>query len=152
MVHDVCAKLRPLAEEKNQVLETDLPATIPNIAVDAQRLRQVLSNLIGNAIKFTPPEGRIRVSARVEKDVVVSVSDTGPGIPKENLSKIFDRFWQVPGTKHQGTGLGLSIAKGIIQSLGGEIWAESQVGKGTSFFITLPLADSDNGARPRLAA
>jgi signal transduction histidine kinase len=68
------------------------------------------------------------------------------------LSKIFDRFWQAPGTKQQGSGLGLSIAKGVVQSLGGEIWAESQVGKGTSFFFTVPLADLDSGERPQLAA
>jgi signal transduction histidine kinase len=69
--------------------------------------------------------------------------DTGPGIPREYLSKIFDRFWQTPGTTQKGSGLGLSIAKGIVQAHGGTIWAESQLGEGTSFFFTLPLADLD---------
>jgi signal transduction histidine kinase len=153
IIMTVVERMRELTEEKQQILETDLPATIPPIAGDAHRLRQVLSNLLGNAIKFTPPQGRIRVSAQPKGHaVVISISDTGPGIPQDNLSKIFDRFWQAPGTKQQGSGLGLSIAKGVVQSLGGEIWAESQVGKGTSFFFTVPLADLDSGERRQLAA
>jgi signal transduction histidine kinase len=78
---------------------------------------------------------------------VVGVADTGPGIPQEHLLKVFDRFWRVPGTKKKGTGLGLSIAKGIVEAHGGRIWAESQLGKGSSFFFTLPLADVDTTKR-----
>ena len=103
-----------------------------------------MSNLVSNAIKFTPQEGAIRVSARQRgHQIVLSVADTGPGIPQEHLSKIFDRFWQAPGTKQKGSGLGLSIAKGIVEAHGGTIWAESQLGRGSSFLVTLPLADSD---------
>ena len=102
----------------------------------------MISNLVSNAIKFTPQEGTIRVAARVrDHKIVVSVVDTGPGIPQEHLSKIFDRFWRTPGTKQKGSGLGLSIAKGIVEAHGGTIWAESQLGKGSSFFFTVPLAD-----------
>src|SRR5204863_2010981 len=99
-----------------------------------------------NAIKFTPQEGTIRVAARVrDHKIVVSVVDTGPGIPQEHLSKIFDRFWRTPGTKQKGSGLGLSIAKGIVEAHGGTIWAESQLGQGTSFFFTMPLTEMDPG-------
>jgi signal transduction histidine kinase len=108
----------------------------------------VVSNLIGNAIKFTPKEGKIRISARQrDHKIVVSVADSGPGIPREHLSKIFDRFWRTPGTKQKGSGLGLSIAKGIVEAHGGTILAESQIGKGSSFFFTMPLDEPDTGRR-----
>jgi signal transduction histidine kinase len=144
VVMPVIDRLRALAEAKRQTLEVDLPPSLPEVVVDVHRIGQVLSNLIGNAIKFTSQEGAIRVSARQrDHQIVVSVTDTGPGIPQEHLQKIFDRFWQVPGTKYKGSGLGLSIAKGIVQAHGGAIWAESEFGKGSSFFFTLPLADAD---------
>ena len=108
---------------------------------------------MSNAIKFTPQGGTIRITARQrDHQIVVSVADTGPGIPQEHLSKIFDRFWRAPGTKEKGSGLGLSIAKGIVQAHGGTIWAESQLGKGSAFFFTLPLADLDNSKRITSAA
>jgi len=142
VVMPVIDRMRALAEAKRQTLEVDLPSSLPAVAIDAHRVGQVVSNLVGNAIKFTPQEGTIRVSARQQVlQIVISVADTGPGIPQEHLSKIFDRFWQAPGTKQKGSGLGLSIAKGIVQAHGGTIWAESQFGKGSSFFFTLPLAD-----------
>ena len=146
-------RMRVQAEAKRQTLEVDLPASLPDVAVDAHRVRQVVSNLVSNAIKFTPQKGTIRVTARRrDHEIVVSVADTGPGIPQEYLSKIFDRFWQTPGTKERGSGLGLSIAKGIVQAHGGTIWAESQLGKGSSFFFTLPLADLDTTKRIDSAA
>jgi PAS domain S-box-containing protein len=135
-------RLRTLADAKRQTLEVDLPSSLPAVAVDALRVGQVVSNLVGNAIKFTPHGGAIRISAREQHHrIVVSVADTGPGIPQEYLAKIFDRFWQTPGTKQKGTGLGLSISKGIVEAHGGAIWAVSQTGEGSSFFFTLPLAD-----------
>jgi len=134
------------AEVKRQALDVALPHLLPEVAVDANRIGQVLANLLGNAIKFTPDGGVIRVSAYPqESGVVVSVVDTGPGIPPENLPRIFDRFWQGREAWRAGSGLGLSIAKGIVEAHGGRIWAESQPGKGSSFFFTVPLADS--GAR-----
>ena len=153
VVMPVIDRLRPLAEAKRQTLEVDLPSRLPEVVVDARRIGQVVSNLVGNAIKFTPQKGAIRVSAR-ERDhqIVVSVTDTGPGVPEEHLQKIFDRFWQAPGTKYKGSGLGLSIAKGIVQAHGGAIWAESQFGKGSSFFFTLPLVDVDTTKRSDSAA
>jgi len=149
----VIDRLCALAEAKQQTLEVDLPLSLPEVVVDAHRIGQVVSNLIGNAIKFTPQEGAIRVSAcQRDHQIVVSVTDTGPGIPQEHLQKIFDRFWQAPGTKYKGSGLGLSIAKGIVQAHGGAIWAESQSGKGSSFFFTLPLGDLDTTKRTDSAA
>ncbi len=144
----VIDRMRALAEAKRQTLAVDLPSSLPYAAVDAHRVGQVISNLVSNAIKFTPQEGTIRVAAR-ERDhkIVVSVVDTGPGIPQEHLSKIFDRFWRTPGIKQKGSGLGLSIAKGIVEAHGGTIWAESQLGKGSSFFFTVPLADLDTTER-----
>jgi signal transduction histidine kinase len=131
---------RLLAEDKGLTIEADLPADLPEVAVDADRIGQVMSNLVGNAVKFTPEGGTIRVSARVHGDeVIVCVADTGPGIPGEDLPKVFDWFWQAEDSKHLGNGLGLSIAKGIVEAHNGRIWAESQVGRGTSFLFSLPV-------------
>jgi signal transduction histidine kinase len=115
----------------------------PGIAllVDRERVLQVLSNLIGNALKFTPPGGHVTVSIEREGPMArFGVLDTGPGIAATNLPRVFDRFWtQAPGKK--GTGLGLFIAKGIVDAHGGRIWVESEPGHGTRFFFTLPIAE-----------
>jgi PAS domain S-box-containing protein len=144
----VIDSIRIQAEAKRQTLEVDLPSSLPDVAVDARRIGQVVSNLVRNAIKFTPQAGTIRISARQEDQrIVVSIADTGPGIPQEHLVQIFERFWQVPSRRKNGSGLGLSIAKGIVEAHGGKIWAESQLGKGCSFFFTLCLADLDDAQR-----
>ena len=144
VVMPVIDRMRALAEAKQQTLEVDLPSSLPHVAVDGHRIGQVVSNLVRNAIKFTPREGTIQIRARQRHhQILVSVADTGPGIPQEYLSKIFNRFWRAPGATQKGSGLGLSIAKGIVEAHGGTIWAESQLGKGSSFFFTLPLADLD---------
>ena len=136
--------MKPLAEAKQQSIECRLESTLPEVAADGPRVEQVLSNLLSNAIKFNRRGGKIAVSAR-EQDhaVVVCVSDEGPGIPRENLSKVFDRYWQATETKRDGLGLGLSIAKGIVEAHGGKIWVDSELGKGSSFSFTLPLATPD---------
>jgi PAS domain S-box-containing protein len=140
----VLERMRTLAEARHQKLEIDLPSSLPYVEVDEHRIGQVISNLVRNAIKFTPEAGTISVSAyQRDNQIVVCVSDTGPGIPQDHLLKIFDRFWRVPETRKQGTGLGLAIAKGIVESHGGRIWAESEFGKGSKFFFTLPLANLD---------
>jgi len=147
-VMPVIDRLRALAEAKRQTLEVDIPWGLPSVAIDVHRTGQVVSNLVSNAIKFTPQEGTIRVLARLrDHQIVVSVEDTGPGIPQEHLSKIFDRFWRTPETKQKGSGLGLAIAKGIVEAHGGTIWAESQLGRGSSFLFTVPLAELDTGKR-----
>ncbi|HEY6360843.1 MAG TPA: PAS domain S-box protein [Vicinamibacterales bacterium] len=148
VVMAIVDRMKVPAGAKRQQFEVHLPPDLPEVAIDAHRIGQVLSNLIGNAIKFTPEGGTMRISAWQQGDAVaVSVRDTGLGIPPEHLSHIFDRFWQAPRTKHLGSGLGLSIAKGIVEAHGGTIWAESELGKGSSFSFTLRRADLDVGLR-----
>jgi PAS domain S-box-containing protein len=136
--------VKPLAQTKQQSIEWHIKSNLPEVAADDRRVEQVLSNLLSNAIKFSPQGGKIAVSAREEYNaVVVCVSDNGPGIPEENLAKVFDRYWQAEEAKQTGVGLGLAIAKGIVEAHGGEIWVDSELGKGSSFFFTLPLATPD---------
>jgi signal transduction histidine kinase len=109
------------------------------VLADRSRLVQVLANLIGNAVKFTPGHGHVSVTAkRHDMDVVFEVRDTGPGIPKEGLVHVFDRYWRASGTKPTGTGLGLYIAYRIVIAHGGRFWVESEVGAGTLFGFSIP--------------
>jgi signal transduction histidine kinase len=136
--------IKTLAEAKQQAVECSIESNLPEVAADARRVERVLSNLLSNAIKFTGQGGKILVSARQrDNTIVTTVSDEGAGISRENLPKVFDRFWQPEETRRLGSGLGLSIAKGIVEAHGGKIWAESELGKGSSFSFTLPLATSD---------
>ena len=101
----------------------------------------MLVNLIGNALKFTPEGGEVRVSAeRNGAEILFAVSDNGPGIPPDQLTHVFDRFWQARSTDRSGAGLGLAIAKGIVEAHGGRIWAESELEHGSRFSFTLPCA------------
>ena len=144
MVIPAIDSVRALADAKQQTIELNISPRLPEVLADSRRIGQVLANLLGNAIKFTPDGRTIRVTARQQADtIVVSVSDEGPGIPAEHLSKVFDRFWQAKETRQMGSGLGLSIARGIVEAHGGTIWAESELGKGSSFYFTLPLAKLD---------
>jgi signal transduction histidine kinase len=134
-------RLRLLAEAKHQTITVDVPASLPAVDVDVRRIRQVIANLVGNAVKFTPDGGSIRVGARQhDGTVTVEVIDDGAGIPAEHLPRIFDRFWQAPGARQLGSGLGLSIAKGIVDAHGGTIGVASELGKGTTFSFTLRVA------------
>jgi signal transduction histidine kinase/uncharacterized membrane protein len=122
-------------------LQCRAPKDVPPVYADRHRVLQVLSNLIGNAMKFTPPGGMITCGAESEDGkVLIMVADSGPGIPSENLGDIFNPYWQAKRTARLGAGLGLPIAKGIVESHGGKIWAESEPGNGTKFFFTLPVA------------
>jgi PAS domain S-box-containing protein len=135
--------LKPLVEEAGIRLTVDLPAAALPIQADPERIGQVLSNLIGNAIRFTPRNGTIRVTA-VEEDhhLHVSVSDTGSGIPAEQLAHLFERYWDSPTSniRSRGAGLGLPIARGIVHAHNGRIWAESEPGQGSTIHFTLPFA------------
>ena len=136
---DARAMLEPLLAEKAQRFECDISPRPLMVLADSRRIFQVLSNLIGNASKFTPEGGQ--VSVRVEavgSFVRFAISDTGPGISRQDLPHIFDRFWQARRVRRGGVGLGLAISKGIIDAHGGKIWAESCAGVGTIFFFTLP--------------
>jgi signal transduction histidine kinase len=136
--------LETWAQSKQVTLARQIEPGLPQVSMDPMRIGQVLTNLIGNALKFTPPGGRVTVEAKRagEDKVEVGVQDTGIGIASEDLSKLFQRFVQV-GERRQtdvsGTGLGLSIAKEIVELHGGRIWAESEKGQGTRFVFTLPL-------------
>ncbi len=130
---------RPIAESKGVSIKTDFGNNIPKIPMDGFRIQQVLTNLLSNAIKFTDSGGRIGIMLYKEENVlIVKISDTGEGIPQDALGRIFDKFHQL-GDKKTGTGLGLPIAKHIIESHGGRIWAESEQGKGSIFYFSLPL-------------
>ncbi len=128
------------ADDKSIAISTDVPATLPSTHADAGRVGQVIGNLLSNAIKFTERGGQIVVRARLTPPFVeVSVSDTGAGIPMGEQPRVFDRFWQSRRTAGRGTGLGLAIAHGIVEALGGRIWLESEVGRGSTFSFTLPI-------------
>jgi len=119
-----------------------IPDDVPEVYADRHRVLQVLQNLIGNSMKFTPPGGMIAMTAEARQDgkVLCTVSDTGPGIPPEHLADIFSPYWQAKRAERLGAGLGLPIAKGIVEAHGGEIWVESEQGVGTRFYFTLPVA------------
>ncbi|HET6569105.1 MAG TPA: ATP-binding protein, partial [Rhodothermales bacterium] len=133
--------LRLPFSQSGVALEVNLPAQLPPISGDPEQLGWVVTNLVGNALRHTPEGGRVRVTAREEEDRIhVAVSDTGSGIPRESLEIIFDKFVQVKGTMAPGSaGLGLSIAKTVIEAHGGRIWAESELGNGSTFHFTVPL-------------
>ncbi len=143
--------IRPQAEGKQHTLILDLPADLPPIQGDPRRLEQVFLNLLSNAVKYTPPGGRITVRAREQEGhIAVQVSDTGVGIPPADLPHIFSKFYRVRRESEatEGTGLGLAIVKSIVERHGGRVWAESEVGKGSTFTILLPCCST----RPTLPA
>jgi signal transduction histidine kinase len=142
LIDKAASGMEPLAMTKNVSIKIEVPLDLPYVKMDEERILQALRNLIGNAVKFTPGGGYIMISARpVEKGVRVSVADTGPGIPKEDLSVIFDKFKQATMTSYnkiKGTGLGLAIVKHIINAHGGKVWVESEIGQGSTFVFLLP--------------
>lgn len=140
LIEDAVARLRPLAKRKNVTLSASLFTNLPPVHADKNRIYQVITNLVHNAIKFTPPDGKVNVSTELsESSVLVKVSDTGIGISEEDLPRIFERFYKADKARTgEGTGLGLAIAKHIVQAHGGNIWAESKESKGSTFFFTLP--------------
>ena len=142
MLAEAMEMLRPLANAAALELGCSIEGRLPQVKADAARILQVLSNLVGNAIKFTPAGGKVRLRAEPSNgEVRISVIDTGPGIPPEQLPHIFGRFWQGRSADRRGIGLGLAIAKGIVEAHGGRIWVESQVGVGSEFIFTLPVAE-----------
>ncbi len=139
LVEEGLALIEALAEQKRVRLESDVADV--RVRADQQRVLQVLSNLLGNAIKFTPEGGRIRVAVEPQGEwAQFSIEDSGPGISPRELPHVFDRYWQGRGLSRHGAGLGLYIAKGIVDAHGGRIWVESELGKGTTFHFNLPVA------------
>ncbi|MCC6802404.1 MAG: GAF domain-containing protein [Anaerolineae bacterium] len=135
--------VKPLAESKAMQLDIDMNVELPQLAGDPSRLHQIFSNLVGNAVKYTPSQGRVRVGVeRVDRNLRFIVQDNGIGISPEDQAHIFDRFYRVrrPETENiEGTGLGLAIVKKLIEAHNGQIGLESSLGEGTTFYITLPI-------------
>ena len=143
LVKESLEALSPLAEAKNISIDNTI-TNMPSVRVDQERMLQVFRNLIGNAIKFTPEKGRIKIAAKLKNRFIeVGIYDTGMGIKQEDIERIFHKFQQVipkEGQKIKGTGLGLATVKQIIIAHGGKVWATSRVGQGSTFYFTLPLA------------
>jgi len=134
---------RDLAVSASLELQVDLEDNLPDVWADRDRLLQIFENLIGNAVKFTAPGGRIVVGARSrDREVQFWVCDNGAGIADTDVPQLFDRFWQANNSGRRGTGLGLPIVKGLVESHGGRIWVESVKGHGSTFFFTIPRASA----------
>ena len=139
LVREACALLEHAAAQKSINLTCQFDEAAPVVHADRERILQVFGNLVGNAVKFTPDGGEVRISAEpVDGMVRFSVTDTGAGIAEDELSHVFDRFWQARRSRDGGAGLGLAIAQGIVKAHGGEMWAESELGRGSTFSFTLP--------------
>lgn len=137
------------AEAASVRLTSGVEGQPPGAHCDAVRVLQVLTNLVGNALKFTPPGGEIRIRVKpAPEGVCFSVSDTGSGIPEEQLGRVFERHWRALPAAQGSSGLGLFIAKGIVETHGGRIWVQSKVGRGTTFSFTLPAAPGDTHRSP----
>ncbi|MEP6769981.1 MAG: HAMP domain-containing sensor histidine kinase [Acidobacteriota bacterium] len=139
LIDETMATFLPIAAGKNiSLTKTEPPPLVADF--DSERLLQVLANLIGNSIKFTAPGGSVSVAVeRKGEEIRFSVRDTGSGIPTRMLENIFERFWQVGKNDQRGLGLGLYISRWIVEAHGGRIWAESEEGRGSRFFFTIPL-------------
>ena len=142
LIEDVVDEMRVHAEEKHIALVFQ-PPELPIVSGDTVRLRQVLVNLIGNAIKYTPADGDVEITAVLDEGYIqVCVADTGVGIPDDHLPYVFDRFYRVDPRSTEGTGLGLAIVKTVIERHGGEVWVHSTVGQGSAFYFSLPVSGS----------
>jgi two-component system sensor histidine kinase KdpD len=142
LVDDVLSRLRELTAA--HLVAVDVPGSLPPVFVDSVEMDQVLSNLVENAVKYTPPGTEIGVGARVVGEAVeVEVLDTGPGIPAHALSHLFEPFYRVEqkGPRPKGTGLGLAVAKGLVEAHGGRIWAENRTRGGARLAFTIPLIE-----------
>ncbi len=144
LIQDVLDRLQPLLQGRKVSLY--LPTDLPAVELDYLQIDQVLTNLVENAVRYTPPESPIEVSAqRSGEEIMISVADRGPGIPEDDYERIFDKFYRVLNTKDHhpvsppGSGLGLAVCKGLVEAHGGKIWAEPRPGGGTIFFVVFPV-------------
>ncbi len=141
LVGECVGVLATLADEKSVQLRVSVEGRLPSVPGDSVRLRQVLDNILGNAVEFAPSGTEVRVSALAdEQEVRIAVSDAGPGIPEEQIPRLFERFWQADPSARRGTGLGLAIAKAIVDAHGGTIRVRSRVGEGSTFEVALPVS------------
>jgi signal transduction histidine kinase len=142
LAEEVCEMFRPSAEQAGLQLNLEVSGEPPPVTGDPDRLRQVIENLLGNALKFTE-KGEVAVRLRAEDPswVILEVADTGVGISQKNLEHIFEDFFRAKDTRSDGSGLGLAIAHRLVEAHGGRIEAESTPGKGSAFTVHLPAAD-----------
>ena len=141
VLHD----LKPLAEKKAITVDAGELVDVP-VRADRHKLEQVFLNLVHNALKFTPEQGHLIVRSNVTTDhrLTITFADTGCGIPREHHEKVFNKFHRAPSPVHEGSGLGLAITRKLVELQGGTIWLESEPGRGSRFFVSLPQA----GAQP----
>jgi two-component system sensor histidine kinase KdpD len=144
LIHDVIDRLQPLLQDR--IVNTSISPDLPAIELDYLQMDQVLTNLLENAVRYTPPESPIDISVYKEnEEIIITVADRGPGIPPTELERIFDKFYRVQrtptrrGVSSPGSGLGLAVCKGLVEAHGGRIWARPRVGGGVTFFIALPI-------------
>ena len=147
LIHDVLDHMQPVLQ--GRTVGTDLPEDLPPVELDYLQMDQVLTNLIENAVRYTPPESPIEVSAQIDgEQMVISISDRGPGIPQADKERIFDKFYRVLSTQRNaatvpGSGLGLAVSKGLVEAHGGHIWVEDRPGGGSIFRFTLPVGKAE---------
>jgi len=141
LAEEVISHLSPQVERQQLSISRDFATSLPSVPADKDRVRQVITNLVHNAIKFTPTGGRIRITTRaLQGSVVVDIADTGIGIPKEDLPRVFERFYKGDKSRAgEGTGMGLAIVKHVIEAHGGTVWVRSEEGEGSTFGFSLPL-------------
>jgi signal transduction histidine kinase len=143
LIDETIHALRPLIDEKNLRIARESSGDIPKVLADADRVTQIISNLVGNALKFSPQNGTVTVmSSHVGNEVVVGIRDEGPGIQAEHIPHIFDRYWQAKHSGKVGHGIGLSIVQAMVKAHGGRVWAESTFGEGSTFYFALPVETS----------
>ena len=147
LIHDVLDHMQPVLQ--GRTVQTDLPDDLPPVELDYLQMDQVLTNLIENAVRYTPAESPIEVSAQIDgEQMVISVADRGPGIPQADKERVFDKFYRVLGTQRNaatipGSGLGLAVSKGLVEAHGGHIWVEDRPGGGSIFRFTLPVGKAE---------
>jgi len=139
------ASVQTRCREKQISISADLPTGLPLVLIDKDRVRQVLHNLVDNALRYTPARGKIKIGAEYKKPgwVTVTVSDTGAGISRKDLPHVFDHFYKADPSRqrgHGGAGIGLAMVKRVVELHGGKVWVKSRAGKGTTFYFTLPVA------------
>jgi CheY-like chemotaxis protein len=159
LIGKACAQLQSAAEASGIQLDTRVARNLPMAMVDIEQTRQVLEKLISNAIKFSSKGGVVRLGAEPMPDnpkfLLIWVQDQGQGIPPEAQERIFDKFEQAESVltrQHQGSGLGLAICRGVVEGHGGRIWVKSETGKGSTFYLTLPVGQGQAPARPPAAS
>jgi len=138
---------------RGKKVQTDIPPNLPLISMDSVLMAQVLINLLDNALKYSPPAGKIEVTVRTRENwLEIEVADQGPGIPEKYLVQVFNKFFRLSRTEEvSGTGLGLAISKGIVEAHGGKIRAENRPGGGSQIIFTLPLTNSEGKNKPETA-